>query len=195
MLDMYIYVLFIGTIVVYEELLIMHASFYSLGSTITPSYYNNKFQFLQLACRVISTCTTAILESISPHNLIVSGRFWGINRSRSQCFRNQPVPCWHLLVVFLLYWFEACSMDSSKRFGNFPRVLGPLSTWAKTRDHEIVRAEEKVVNGHPNTSPKSSSVVMDPQAYCEVICDWALNQRLYFNEFSFMQVFVHDKIE
>jgi len=54
MLDMYIYVLFIGTIVAYEELLIMHASFYSLGSTIIPSYYNNKFQFLQLACRVIS---------------------------------------------------------------------------------------------------------------------------------------------
>jgi hypothetical protein len=41
--------------------------------------------------------------------------------------------------------------------------LGPLHTWAKSRDHEVVRAQKKVSNGRPNTPPKSCSVVMDPQ--------------------------------
>jgi len=42
-------------------------------------------------------------------------------------------------------------------------ILGPLHTRAKSRDHEIVRAQKKVSKGRPNTPPKSCSVVTDPQ--------------------------------
>jgi hypothetical protein len=45
--------------------------------------------------------------------------------------------------------------------------------------HEIVRAQKKVSKGHPNSPPKSRSVVTDPQVYCEVICDRGLNQMLF----------------
>ena len=40
---------------------------------------------------------------------------------------------------------------------------GPLYTQAKSRDHEIVRAQKKASKGRPKTPPKSWSVVMDPQ--------------------------------
>ena len=42
-------------------------------------------------------------------------------------------------------------------------VFGPLHTQAKSRDHGIVGAQNKVSQGRPNTPPKSCSVVMDPQ--------------------------------
>ena len=47
------------------------------------------------------------------------------------------------------------------------------STRAKSRDHEIMRAQKKVFKGRPNT----------PSESC------------YFNGFIFMWVFTHDKIE
>ena len=47
--------------------------------------------------------------------------------------------------------------------GFFELYLGPLHTQAKSRDHEIVRAQKKVSKGRPNTPPKSCSVVTDPQ--------------------------------
>ena len=56
--------------------------------------------------------------------------------------------------------------------------LGPLHTQAKSRDHEIMRAQKKASKGHPNIPPKSCSVVMDSQVWCEVICDRVLNQML-----------------
>ena len=34
---------------------------------------------------------------------------------------------------------------------------------AKSRDHEIVRAQKKVSKGHPKAPPKSFSVVTNPQ--------------------------------
>jgi hypothetical protein len=55
----------------------------------------------------------------------------------------------------------------------------PLHTRAKNRDHEILRAQKKVSKGHPMTPPKSCSVVMDPQVYCEIIRDQSLNQMLF----------------
>ena len=58
-------------------------------------------------------------------------------------------------------------------------VLGPLHTCAKSRDHDIVRAQKKVPKGRPKTPPKSCSVVIDPQVECEVICKRTLNQMLY----------------
>ena len=39
----------------------------------------------------------------------------------------------------------------------------PLHTQAKSRDHEIVRAQKKVSKGRPKIPPKSCSVVTDPQ--------------------------------
>ena len=41
--------------------------------------------------------------------------------------------------------------------------VGPLHTQAKSRDHEIVRAQKEVSKGCPNTPPKPCSVVTDPQ--------------------------------
>ena len=41
--------------------------------------------------------------------------------------------------------------------------LGPLQTWSKSRDHEIVRAQKIVSKGRPEAPPKSRSVVTDPQ--------------------------------
>ena len=41
--------------------------------------------------------------------------------------------------------------------------MGHFHTWAKSCDHEIVRAQKKVSKGYPNTPPKPCSVVMDPQ--------------------------------
>ena len=50
---------------------------------------------------------------------------------------------------------------------------------AKSRDHEIVRAQKKVSKGRPKTLPKPRSVVMDPQVWCEIVCDRVLNQMLF----------------
>ena len=41
-------------------------------------------------------------------------------------------------------------------------ILRPLHTRAKSRDHEIQRAQQNVSKGRPNTPPKSCRVVMDP---------------------------------
>ena len=48
-------------------------------------------------------------------------------------------------------------------------------SWAKSRDHESVRAQKQVSKGRPNTPPKSRNVVKDPQ----VQCDRALDQMLF----------------
>jgi hypothetical protein len=44
--------------------------------------------------------------------------------------------------------------------------LGSLPTQAKSRDHEIVRAQKKVSKGRPNTPPTSCSVVTDSHVLC-----------------------------
>jgi len=41
--------------------------------------------------------------------------------------------------------------------------LGSLHTRAKSRDHDIVRAQKEVSKGRPNAPPTSCSVVMNPQ--------------------------------
>ena len=69
-------------------------------------------------------------------------------------------------------------------FSNFYQV-GPVHTWAKSGDHEIVWAQKKVSKGRPKTLPISCSVVTDPQLQCEGICDQALNQML------FQWIFIH----
>ena len=47
-------------------------------------------------------------------------------------------------------------------YGALQVSQGPLHRWAKSRDHEIVRAQ-KVSKGRPNTPPISFSVVTEPQ--------------------------------
>ena len=72
--------------------------------------------------------------------------------------------CWSFLLrlmpLFCLY---------QKRVLDFGLKFPTLSTRAKSRDHEIVRAQRKVSKGRPKTSPKSGIVVTDPQVQCEVI--------------------------
>ena len=65
------------------------------------------------------------------------------------------------------------------------KYLAPLHTRAKSCDHEIVRAQKKVAKGRPKAPPKSCSVVMDPQVWCEAIWNWSLNQML------FQQISIH----
>ena len=40
---------------------------------------------------------------------------------------------------------------------------GPLHTRTKSREHEIVRAQNKVSEGRPKAPPKSCSAVTDPR--------------------------------
>ena len=70
--------------------------------------------------------------------------------------------------------------------------LGPLHTQAKSRDHTIVRAQKKVSKGHPNTPPKSYSVVTDPRVQCEVKLTGP-SIKCYFNETLFMWVLTYDE--
>ena len=62
----------------------------------------------------------------------------------------------------LKYWLS-WPQDFTASTPSVKRSQGPLHTWAKSRDHEIVRAQKKASKGCPNTPPKSRSVVMDLQ--------------------------------
>jgi hypothetical protein len=72
--------------------------------------------------------------------------------------------------------------------------LGSLHTQAKSRDHEIVRTQKKVSQGHPKTPPISCSVVMDLKCIVKSYVTGS-STKCYFNEFLFIQVLTHDKIE
>ena len=52
--------------------------------------------------------------------------------------------------------------DCMGPYCRFEAFSGPLHTQAKSRDHEIVRAQKKVSKGYSNTPPKSCSVVTHP---------------------------------
>ena len=83
----------------------------------------------------------------------------------------------------LQYWTPPLSTSPLKFVG---RDLGPLHTRAKSRDYEIVRAQNKVSKGCPKTPPKSCSVksyVPMPSTKC------------YLNECLFMWFLTHDKID
>ena len=69
---------------------------------------------------------------------------------------------WRLRFQFgVAFWRPISRLKGIEDF-NLEHCLGPLHTRAKSRDHEIVRAQEKVSKGRrPNTPPKSCSVVMD----------------------------------
>ena len=73
---------------------------------------------------------------------------------------------------------------------------GPLQTQAKSRDHEIVGAQEKVSKGRPNTPPKSCSVRGHKTLKCSVKSYvTGPSTKCYFKEFIFMWVLTHDKLE
>jgi hypothetical protein len=69
-----------------------------------------------------------------------------------------------------------------------------LHTRAKSRDHEIVRAERKVSKGHPKTPPKSCSVSWTLKCNVKSYVTGP-STKCYLNEFLFMQVLTHDRIE
>ena len=72
--------------------------------------------------------------------------------------------------------------------------LGPLHTRAKSREHEIVRAQMKVSKGRPKTP--QSHVVWTQTLKCSVKSYVTGPQPIgYFNEFLFMQVRTNNKIE
>jgi len=56
----------------------------------------------------------------------------------------------------VFYFFMSSGMWCALNKGHF-------YTQAKSRDHETVRAEKKVLQGRPNTPPISCSVVTDPK--------------------------------
>jgi hypothetical protein len=65
----------------------------------------------------------------------------------------------------LQHW-ESAIRCKNVTLGFFFRVggsKGQFHTRAKSRDHEIVRAQRKVVKGRPKTPPNSCSVVTDLQ--------------------------------
>ena len=70
--------------------------------------------------------------------------------SKTQPDTNQPMPSIYVTIHSLL------SLVADL-------VRGPLHTQAKSRDHEIVRAQKKVFKGRPKTPPKSCGVVTNPQ--------------------------------
>ena len=72
-------------------------------------------------------------------------------------------------------------------------ILGPLHTRAKSRDHEIVRAQKKVSKGHrPKRPPQPCSVVTLKCSVKSYVP--GPSTKCYFNELLFMQAVTHDNI-
>ena len=66
------------------------------------------------------------------------------------------------------------------------KALGPLRTQAKSQDHETVRAQKESVQRSSQDTSKSCSVksyVTGPSI------------KFYFNDFLFMRVLAHDRID
>jgi hypothetical protein len=55
-----------------------------------------------------------------------------------------------------------------------------------------LREPERIVQRPFKTIPKSRSVVMGPQVWCEVTCDWILNQTAISMNFYPCGVLTHD---
>ena len=72
--------------------------------------------------------------------------------------------------------------------------LGPLHTQAKSHGHEILRAQNKVSKGRPNTPPKSCGVVIALKCSVKSYVTGPSTKR-YFSEFLFMRVLTHCEIE
>ena len=70
--------------------------------------------------------------------------------------------------------------------------LEPLHTWAKSHDHEIVRAQEKLSKGRPKTSPTVvwSHMWLDPQpnAILMNFCSWGSSTMIKYNKPTVMSV-------
>ena len=81
------------------------------------------------------------------------------------------------------------AMNFNGRYGR----LGPLHTWAKNRDHEIVRAQKKVLKvvlRHLQNHVMWSRILKySVKAYVT-----GPSTKCYFNTFLFMPVLMHDKI-
>ena len=91
--------------------------------------------------------------------------------------------------------FGIASLPSATRHEFFLGVwiLEPLHTRAKSRDHEIVRAQKKVSKGHrPKRPPQPCSVVTLKCSVKSYVPE--PSTKCYFNELLFMQALTHDNI-
>ena len=79
-------------------------------------------------------------------------------------------------------WMLKCGVKSY--------VAGPKTKWLPTRlwPWKLWEPTRRGFKGRPNMPPKSCSVVMDAQVWCEVVCDQALNQMDILMDFLFMRV-------
>ena len=87
-------------------------------------------------------------------------------------------------------------MKTCRNCVNKPYIehLWPLHTRAKSRDHEIVRAQRKCFKVVP--THLQYHVVWSRILKCSVkLYATGLSTKCYFNEFLFMRGFAHDKIE
>ena len=114
-------------------------------------------------------------NSFQPLTLSSNPTLLSKNQTNAQISVCMYIICWEDL-QFILFKYSILYFDFLPQKLH---PLGPLHTWAKSRDHLIVRAQKKVSKGHSKTPPKSCSVVAEPQVYCEVICNRALNQMLF----------------
>ena len=75
------------------------------------------------------------------------GRFLGTIGQDPSVSQVQPLTWWHLSVVFFFYKIGVSSQSPETSTASFATYSGALHTWAKSRDHEIVRAQKKVSKG------------------------------------------------
>jgi hypothetical protein len=66
--------------------------------------------------------------------------------------------------------------------------LGPLHTRAKSRDHEIVGAQKKVIKGRQNRVVWSRTLKCSVKSYVT-----GPSTKCYFNEFLFIRVLMIDE--
>ena len=111
---------------------------------------------------------------------------------------------WSSFLLFL--WLPKVRLHAS-RFPHilFARILKKICAYNKghfthepratSRDHEIVITQKKVSKGCPKTSPKSCSVCHGSSSVVWSHMWLGASTKCYFNEFLFMQVLTHDKIE
>ena len=118
---------------------------------------------------------------------ILSKYFWG-------AYTNPTCVVSALILICLTPLKRRCPIERSKHLRC--THLGPFHTRAKSHDHEIVRAQRKMSKGHFKRPPKSCTIVWSWTLKCSVKSDvTGPPTKCYFNEFPFMRVLTHDKIE
>ena len=95
-----------------------------------------------------------------------------------QCWQPQfhPFVPWYCTYRFQVDWACCGQIFKSLRHGWLMKATSHMSQEPWPWNCE---SPKESVQRPSNTPPKSCSVVTDPQLYCEVICDWVINQMLF----------------